>query len=114
MSLKASHDVCPVLPLSCREWSSLFVSTNHNGETIRVDQKLMAPDLVLARFDAALELAGAEIKRSGAVESAIWNLASRLFADDQTGATKQVFEPANDNPLSQSTCDSGDDTLAIA
>jgi hypothetical protein len=68
---------------------------------------------VLARFDAALELAGAEIKRSGAVEEAIWKLASRL-ADDQTAETKQVFEPANDNPLRQTACDSGNDTLAIA
>jgi hypothetical protein len=79
-----------------------------------VDQKLLASDLVLARFDAALELAGAEIKRSGAVEDAILKLASRLFPDDQAGDTKQVFQPANDNPLRQSTCDSSDDTLASA
>jgi hypothetical protein len=74
----------------------------------------LASDLVLARFDAALELAGAEIKRSGAVEDAISKLASRLFADDGIRETKQVFEPANDNPLKQTTCDSGEDTLAIA
>jgi hypothetical protein len=79
-----------------------------------VDQKLFPSDLVLARFDAALELAGAEIRRSGAVEDAISKLASRLFADDQTGDTKQVFQPANDNPVRQTTCDSGEDTFVIA
>jgi hypothetical protein len=79
-----------------------------------VDHKLLASDLVLARFDAALELAGAEIKRSGAVEDAISKLASRLSTDDQPAETKHVFEPANDNPLTQSTCDSGDESLAIA
>ena len=75
-----------------------------------MDEKLLASDLVLARFDAALELAGAEIKRSGAVEDAISKLASRLFADDQSNI-KQVIQPANDNPLRHN---SGKETLAIA
>jgi hypothetical protein len=79
-----------------------------------VDQKFFASDLVLARLDVALELADSEIKRARVIENAIFKLASRLLREDQLAEAIDIFEPANDNLVRLTTCDSDDDNRAIA